>query len=314
MAPLVTHFLQVGAVLLVIGFVAALLARRVTQPVDRLTEATRRLGAGDLGYRIPVGRRPERDELGRLELAWNDMASRIETLVGSHRELLANVSHELRSPLARLRVVLELLPESPEVRARTTEIEREVADLDRLVDALLTVARLEAAALPVTHAPVDAAELLEAVRVRGAEGLVREPVRVEAEPGLRLVGDEALLRRALWNLLENAGKYGEPPVTLFARREGGGVRLGVEDDGTGIEPTERERVLAPFVRGARPEATGRGGGFGLGLTLASRIAAAHGGGLSIEPMRREGGRERGCRVSFVAPAEVGAGVAAAGEG
>lgn len=300
MPPVLTHFLQLGAVLLVIALVAALLARRVTRPVSRLTEATLRLGGGDLGYRIPLGQKPERDELGRLELAWNDMAGRIETLVGSHRELLANVSHELRSPLSRLRVVLELLPESPDVRARTTEIERELEDLDRLVEALLTVARLEAAALPVAHETVDATALLEAVRARSAElsGVLRSPLRVDVEAGLELVGDEALLRRALWNLVENAGKYGAPPVTLFARREGDRVRLGVEDDGPGIEPAERERVLAPFVRGAT---SGKRGGFGLGLTLASRIAAAHGGGLVIEA-GREG---RGCRVSLVAPAAGG---------
>lgn len=299
MAPLLTHFVQLGAVLLVIALVAALLARRVTRPVSRLTEATVRLGGGDLGYRIRLGDKPERDELGRLELAWNDMAGRIEALIGSHRELLANVSHELRSPLARLRVVLELLPESPEVRTRTAEIERELADLDRLVEALLTVARLEAAALPVAHETVEVPGLLAAVRARSAEGVLREPVRVDVEPGLALRGDEALLRRALWNLVENAGKYGAPPVTLFARREGDRVRVGVEDEGPGIEPAERERVLAPFVRGAT---RGKRGGFGLGLTLASRIAAAHGGGLVIEA-GREG---RGCRVSLVAPLAVGA--------
>jgi two-component system OmpR family sensor kinase len=291
-------FASILAVLAIIALLAWPLARRVSRPVERLTEATLRFGRGELGHRIDVPSAGPHgpDELARLELAWNEMATRIESLVRSHRELLANVSHELRSPLARLRLVLELLPGHPEVRARTAEIERELADLDRLVDGLLTVARLEAAALPVARTSVDAAALLSGVAARGAEDprLCQAEVRLDVAP-VAVSGDEALLRRALWNLLENAAKYGASPITLFAREDGARVWLGVEDAGPGIPAEERAKVQAPFVRGGAGE---RDGGFGLGLTLASRVALAHGGELRLEALEVEDGVERGLRVSL----------------
>jgi two-component system OmpR family sensor kinase len=308
----VPHLLQplayVAVLLVVIGVMAAPLAHRLSKPVERLTEATRRFGEGDLGYRIALkGASSEasgRDELERLELAWNDMAGRVESLVRSHRELIANVSHELRSPLTRLRLVLELLPSSPEVRQRTAEIERELGDLDRLVEALLTVARLEVAALPITREPLAAAALLESVRARAAGDplLAGRPVEVSADAALTLVGDEALLRRALRNLFDNAVKYGAGPITLFAQAEKEElVRLGVQDLGPGIPEGERERVLAPFSRGPAARESSAPGGFGLGLTLASRIAQAHGGALCIEDAAGNGVRGQGCRVSLTVP-------------
>ncbi len=301
---LLQHLAVIAVVLLVIALTARPLARRISKPVERLTEATRRFGHGELDYRIrppAAGGAGRGDELARLEQAWDEMAERIETLVRSHRELLANVSHELRSPLARLRVLMELLPSSPEVEARAGEIERELADLDRLVEALLTVARLEAAALPISRERASAAALLESVRGLGQGDPRLAGVEVHGPADLEIEGDLPLLRRALWNLLENAAKYGAAPITLFAEPDGDSVRLGVTDMGPGIGAAERERMLAPFVRG-REHAGATGAGFGLGLTLASRIAAAHGGALRIEAAVADATGERGCRVSLAIPA------------
>ena len=299
--------------LVVVLLVAALatwpLARRISRPVERLTDAARRLGDGDLSARVPPerGRRHRQaDELVALTRAFNEMADRVERLVRGQKVLLANVSHELRSPLARIRMALELLPREGEAERRIRDLERDLADLDRLVEDVLTAARLESTGLPATLAPVEAHRLLADLADRAAVDPVTRGCEVRLAPGpeVSLLADEALLRRALWNLVENAAKYGAPPITLSAVREDSTVTLAVTDEGPGIAPAERERVVEPFYRGdaARtPTATGSApAGAGLGLTLARRVAEVHGGRLVIGPATTEG--ERGCRVALVLPA------------
>jgi two-component system OmpR family sensor kinase len=309
--------LAVALVLLIVAVAAAPLARRISRPVERLTEAARRLGQGELAYRVPVappgsrpwGHRARRpDELRELTRAFNDMAERVERLVGGQKELLANVSHELRSPLARIRVALALLPREGESEARLRDVEADLAELDRLIEAVLTTARLEATGVPADLGPVDVGRLLEEVAERAGHDPVTAgtTVRIAPGPAPALVADGALLKRALWNLVENAAKYGAPPVTLAATREGERVVLAVADEGEGIPPAERARVLEPFYRRDRartPSAAGEPSrGVGLGLTLARRIAEVHGGSVRIGPAAVLDGRERGCRVALVLPA------------
>jgi signal transduction histidine kinase len=313
--------LTVALVLLIVAIAAAPLARRISRPVERLTEAARRLGRGELAYRVPeadAGRRrrwwrrhrgPRIDELRELTGAFNDMADRVERLVAGQKELLVNVSHELRSPLARIRVALALLARDGESEARLRDVEGDLAELDRLIDDVLTTARLDATGLPPHLGPVDVPSLLRELAERAAHDplVAGKTVRVADGPPLAVVADGALLKRALWNLVENAAKYGAPPITLTARRETAGVALSVEDEGEGIAPAERERVLTPFYRLDRartPSAAGEAPrGFGLGLTLARRIAEVHGGTIAIEAARVVDGSERGCRVTITLPAE-----------
>lgn len=311
--------LAVALVLLIVAVAAAPLARRISRPVERLTEAARRLGRGELGHRVPeVGtggrgwwrrhREAGRDELRELTRAFNDMAERVERLVAGQKELLANVSHELRSPLARIRVALALLPREDASEPRLRDVETDLAELERLIDELLTTARLDATGLPPHLGPVDARRLLAELAERAGHDPVTAgtAVRVAAGPPLTVVADGALLKRALWNLVENAAKYGAPPITLGAARDGDAVALSVTDAGEGIVPGERERVLAPFYRLDRartPSAPGEAPrGFGLGLTLARRIAEVHGGRIAIGPAETVDGRERGCRVTITLPA------------
>ena len=158
--------LGVGLVLLIVALAAAPLARRISKPVERLTEAARRLGGGDLGYRVPLddragagggwrrhARRRRTDELVDLTRAFNEMAERVQRLVLGQRELLANVSHELRSPLARIRVALALLPREGDGEARLRDVETDLAELDRLIEDVLTTARLDATGLPAEPGP-----------------------------------------------------------------------------------------------------------------------------------------------------------------
>jgi two-component system, OmpR family, sensor kinase len=311
--------LGVALVLLIVALAAAPLARRISKPVERLTEAARRLGDGDLGYRVPLDdrararvrrlwpghRRP--DELEHLTGAFNDMAERVQRLVHGQQELLANVSHELRSPLARIRVALALLPRDGDSEARLRDVETDLAELDRLIEDVLTTARLDATGLPPHPVPIDVAGLLgELVERAGRDPLTTgKAVGVAPGPVPELTADPALMKRALWNLVENAAKYGAPPITLAATADGDHVRLSVTDQGKGIAPDEREHVLAAFYRLDRARTPHTAGeaphGFGLGLTLARRIAEVHGGRIAIEPATVQEGREQGCRVVLILP-------------
>jgi len=303
--------LILSLVLVLVAIASALLARRISRPVERLTEAVRRLGAGDLAARVPIGGRSGADELTELTRAFNDMADRIERLVAGQKELMANVSHELRSPLTRIRVALELLPRDGAADARLKDVEADLGELERLIEDVLTTSRLEATGVPPRLGLMDARAVLMDVaeRAAGDPRLAAGAVRVTAGPAIELTADRALLRRALWNLVDNAAKYGAPPITLRAEQHGDHVALSVTDRGDGIAPVERERVLAPFYRldKARTPGKASGGegssGFGLGLTLASRVAQVHHGAITIGPAETIEGTERGCRVTLTLPAE-----------
>jgi signal transduction histidine kinase len=304
MAPPWRPILWAALALGVVAIATRPLAQRISRPLERLTAAVRRLGSGDLTARVPAGAHHARraDEIVELTRAFNEMAERVERLVRSEKELLANVSHELRSPLARIRLALELLPRDAAGARRLGDVERDLAELDRLIEDVLTAARLDATGLPAHLAVIDAGALLADVAERARHDPLTAglALRVEKTANVQVTADGALLRRALWNLVENAAKYGAPPMTLSAAREGDRVSLAVTDEGPGIAPGEREHVFTPFYRGEAARAAGRHG-VGLGLTLAKRIAEVHGGTLRIESLTESAGRPRGCRVVISIP-------------
>ncbi len=332
---LVRPLTAVAVVLLLVGVLTAPLARRISRPVERLTEASRRFGAGDLTYRIPVvarcepGRHPHPhdpcghhshhghhhdhhahhhyDQMQELVQAWNDMAERIERLVRGQKELLANISHELRSPLARVRLALALLPRSADSESRLREVESDLGELERLISDVLMTSRLGATGLPTQPLQVELAPLLAQVVERAHHDPLTtgKEVRIEPFPALTLVADAALVRRAIFNLVENAAKYGAPPITLSACKvpAGDAVEISVTDEGEGIAEQDRERVFEPFFRldKARTHSATAPHGFGLGLTLARRVAEAHGGTIAVTAAHASGGRELGCRVTLRLP-------------
>jgi len=250
--------------------------RRLTRRLEALKQGVDAFGAGQLRQRVAED---GQDEVAALGASFNQAASRIEALLRSHQSLLANASHELRSPLARLKMAVSMVEEaSPEQREGLRhEIDANIGELDALVEEVLLASRLDASMVLDRQDPVPllaiAAE--EASRVQaGAQG-----------DDIQVRGDERLLRRALRNLLENARRYGGDEVEVEVGRKAGQVEVRVADRGPGVPAAFRERIFEPFFR--LPGHAEREGGVGLGLALVRQIAERHGGSVRCEP--RDGG-------------------------
>jgi two-component system OmpR family sensor kinase len=262
-----------GITALAVAIGAYPIVRRLTQRLADLRQGVERWGEGDLSVRV---NEHGSDELAFVAQRFNHAAERVETLLKSHKSLLANASHELRSPLARIRMGLELMgPDASE--SFKDEIRRNIGELDQLIDEILLASRLDAKETDIgSFEPVDLIGLAaEECAHTGAELVPPQdgkPVTVQ--------GVVKLLRRAVRNLLENARRYSTGPVTLELARKGRDVVLRVRDHGPGVPPSERERIFEPFYR--LPGASEVHGGVGLGLALVRSIAVRHHGSVSCE--------------------------------
>lgn len=271
-----------------IGFLAALallaaavaigaypLARRVAGRLERLQGRVVALGAGDFSTRVEI---EGRDEIAALAESFNLAAARIQALVEAQRNTLAAASHELRSPLARIRMAVELLAErnDPELRER---VERDVAELDDLIEEILLASRLDSMERPTHRERLDLRDLAAEEAGRAGAEVSGESVVVECE--------RRLLTRLIRNLLENAGRHAPgSPIEVAVQAEGKHAVLRVLDRGPGVPEEDRERIFAPFYR--RPGMReGADKGVGLGLALVRQIARRHDGDAACRP--REGG-------------------------
>jgi len=269
------------AVLLLVLFAAVAggawpVVRRLTRRLEALKQGVEAFGAGALHERVAED---GRDEVAALGASFNRAAARIEALLQSNKSLLANASHELRSPLTRLKMAVSMLDEAtPEQRkAMRREIDVNIAELDALVEEVLLASRLDAGATPERHDDVDLLGL-------AAEEAARVDAMAQGD-AVTLRGDERLIRRALRNLLENARRYGGGEVELDLRRQGGQAEIRVCDRGPGVPEAYRGRIFEPFFR--LPGHAEKAGGVGLGLALVRQIAERHGGSVRCEP--RQGG-------------------------
>ncbi len=259
-----------------VGLGAYPAVKRLTRRLEQLQIGVDALGDGNLSARVPV---KGHDEIAWLAERFNHAAARIETLVGSHKALLANASHELRSPLARIRMGLEMLDRGDTAKARD-EIARDITELDQLIEEILLASRLDS--------PGASREALEEVDLTAlaAEECARGGAELEADGVVLLQGSARLLRRLLRNLLENARRHaGAEAIDVSLRRIGAQIELAVCDRGPGVPQAERERIFDAFYR--RQGASEASGGVGLGLTLVRAIAREHGGTVLCEP--RAGG-------------------------
>jgi signal transduction histidine kinase len=293
-----------GFVALAVALGAYPIVRRLTKRLEGLQKGVERWGNGDLSTRLPV---QGQDEVAFLAERFNAAAERVQTLVKSHKSLLANASHELRSPLARIRMGLELLGRDGVSAQQRSEMARSIDELDQLIDEILLASRLDLrdASDASTLGPTEEVDLVGLA----AEECARTGADLEIAPGTSPVlvqGHAKLLRRVLRNLLENARRYGraagssdavgsEADVRLrLAVEPGAGQHaartavLWVEDRGPGVPAALRERIFEAFYR--LPGASEREGGVGLGLSLVKTIVERHGGRVHCED--RPGGGAR----------------------
>ena len=270
-----------GWMLGLVGLAVALgsypIIRRLTLRLESLQSGVERWGTGDLSTRLNAD---GNDEVAFLAQRFNQAAQRIETLMNSHKSLLANASHELRSPLARIRMSLELM-NLETASPQRIEISRSITELDQLIDEILLASRLDARQAD--------AEPFESVDLTGLAA--EECARANAELGMSATGQSLvvqgsprLLRRLVRNLLENAKRYGQGNVTLDLTQNRIDSQefatIAVHDRGPGVPPEQRERIFEPFYR--LPGVSEREGGVGLGLALVKSISERHGGQVRCE--------------------------------
>lgn len=262
--------------------------RKLTRRLERLQNGVEKWGEGDLSFRVPEG---GQDEVAFLASRFNQAAQRVQTLVksqeallASQKSLLANASHELRSPLARIRMGLELMgaPSSP---AFKDEISRNITELDQLIEEILLASRLDA-----READLGTVESVDLIGMAAEEcaraGAELDVAQQGGQSTLLVDGVAKLLRRVIRNLLENARRHAAGSITVTLGRNNGQAMIRVCDRGPGVPEDLRERIFEPFYR--LPGATERDGGVGLGLSLVKSITIRHGGTVSCEN-RPDGG-------------------------
>lgn len=300
---------------LVISFVATsgllcfLLARHLTSPVVHLRTLTSRFSQGDLTARITQpALLQRRDEIGGLARDFNRMAARIQTLLKAQTRLIADVSHELRSPLTRLSLALGLIRRGGDSVSRTslTRMEREVERLNTMIGQLLTLSRLECLDQPPPMESLDLAGLVcEIAADADFEATqVDRGVRLTECPPCSIHGARDLLRSAIENVVRNALRYTAPATQVLLRLEyspgHATAAVIVDDQGPGVPPAELAHVFEPFYR-VDASRERQSGGAGLGLAIARQVVALHAGSITASN-REEGGLE----VRILLPAGEGA--------
>ncbi len=280
---------------LIAGAVSYLLARSLTAPIGRLRLAAQELAAGRLTTRVEPQLEATGDEIGDLAHDFNRMAERIEELVTSRERLLRDISHELRSPLTRLSIGLELARRQAGTGAEESlaRIEKEAERLNELIGDLITINRIEGLGETEEKETLDLAGLLAEVAADGDFEARSRNCRVllKGESPLPITASATLLRRAFENVVRNAVRYApeESVVEIRLAREGKTGLCTITDQGPGVPESELEKIFHPFHRVA--DARDRqSGGTGLGLAIAARAVHLHGGKISAKN-RREGGLE-----------------------
>ena len=292
--------LRLTPVAIGLGLVCFFLARYITNPVLRLRAALRRFAEGDLQQRVGPAIGGRRDEIGELAREFDRMAERIATLLTAQRRLLRDVSHELRSPLARQRVAIELAAQSAgaETREMLARVEREAGRLDDLIGQTLMLARLESDDARIERAPLDLAQLIRSV-VEDADFEARNrscSVRLCACADCVMNGVPELLLRAVENVVRNAVAYtaegttvevslehdttrnANSPLSSEARMSAF-IRLRVRDRGPGVPASQLSEIFRPFYRVSTARDR-QSGGVGLGLAIAERAVRSHGGTIT----------------------------------
>ena len=284
------RILQILAVIFAAGLGCYALARYLSSPISKLRTATQKLAAGDLQTRVAeeVGNR--HDELAALAKDFDEMAERIENLINSQKRLTRDVSHELRSPLARLNVALELAKtkSSGDSHKLLDRIERESKILNEMISQILTLSKLESQSETIEKHDINIGKLVERV-VSDADFEAQsqnKKVEITQNSDAKIFGNENLLRSAVENVLRNAVRYTNDKVEVSVNGAEGETVIKIRDHGSGVPTEELEKLFTPFHRVAEARER-KSGGVGLGLAIAEQAVHAHKGKIKAE--NAEGG-------------------------
>ena len=265
--------------LVVLTLFSLLLTLSITRPLDRLRGAVHDLGQTTYQQNSLARLATRRDELGLLAKDFNRMGERLQGLIGSQRQLLRDVSHELRSPLARLRIALALAEraEPAEREKLWPRLNQECDRLEALISEILELARLDAD--PGAAQPIEIATILAKLQDDARLSAPQQQVLIESDEALPLQGWPDMLERALDNLLRNALRFnpGDQPIEISAQRVGARLHLSVRDHGPGAAEEYLQELGKPFFRAPGQSSPGHG----LGLAIARRAAQRHGGELLL---------------------------------
>jgi two-component system, OmpR family, sensor kinase len=262
------------------------LAQHLSAPIRRIQEgaralATENLDARESAIRVSAGLEGRRDEVAVLARDFDAMADQLRANRSAITQLLRDISHELRSPLARMRVAVGLARQPPADLSRQLDrLEREIERLDSLISQVLKLARLHGNDAPFAREPFDLDEVIEeVVRDANFEGAVKNcKVRLQGTAGAAVNGNRDLVRSAIENVLRNAVRYSpvDAPVDVSVARNDAGIAISIRDRGPGVPSTDLERIFEPFYRVA--ESRDRdSGGEGIGLAITAQVMKAHGG-------------------------------------
>lgn len=277
---------------LVLLLAAWFLARRLSRPIASLQHSSRELAAGKLASRVPEKVTAGKDEVAELGRDFNHMAGRLQDSMESHRQLLADVSHELRSPLGRLQLAVELARDAD--TAKTGELLTRIATegdrLEAMIADVLTISKLENAA---TNTPVNFDALMSGLLADARFEASNRQLTINSEPtpSLTLTANAELLRRAIENVLRNAIKYSPDggTITVKMKHAAQTLTITINDQGPGVPETELTRLFEPFYRVsiARDRKTADDG-YGLGLAIAARAVQSHGGSITASNLAAGG--------------------------
>ncbi len=282
------------------GFVSYLLARSISRPLENLQRTARTLADGQLGARTAPAVGARRDEIGALAREFDTMAERLAAMVAARQQLLRDLSHELRSPLARLRMAVDLAQQPGADPARQFErIEREGGRLETLIAQILAYARLERDPATLERKPVDILEILRQVVLDAEYESQSVPGRISlCAPGsvAEFRADAQLLHAAFDNVLRNALLHGGAgPIEIDVLDDAAAISVSIRDHGPGVPPPELDRIFEPFYR-VQDESARAPKGSGIGLAVAAKAVQLHGGTLVAE-----NAPEGGLRMTFTLP-------------
>lgn len=282
-----------------LAIVIYLIVRGIEARMSRLEMAATRLANGRLDTRVKV---ESGDFLGRVGMAFNGMASQVQTLLRAQQDMIRAVSHELRTPVARIRFAVQMVGDMSEdtlVQRQLQGVDGDIDELDDLIDEILTYARLDSETIngvEPTPSPVALRETCERV----IESLMplhgHLDVQLAAGAEIDVSADSRYLQRAIQNLVGNACRHAHGRVRVSLQREARLVRVEVEDDGEGVPARSRQDIFKPFAR-LDDSRTRRSGGYGLGLSIVQKIMAWHGGSVMVD----ESPTLHGARFTLILP-------------